>query len=299
MDVVLLHNAKAGRGAWSRKELIKLVREAGFKPRYHELREALADPERMDEGKFVIVAGGDGAIRKTALALLGRPRPIAPLPIGTANNIARSLGLRKKPVKVLAALAEKTKQIDFDVGVAAGPWGHRHFIEGIGLGLISRSMTVIEDIDEIAVHEWKEARHKLHRDVCVAAAIAHDMPGLPVKLTTDGRDRSADFLLLEILNIRRAGPAMELAPKAKTADGQFDIVSVTEQQRSRLLHALKARLADEKHIRSLTTRHAADVELTVGCDCQFRIDDRCERLPANRLVKVSVERKAVQFVVPA
>ncbi len=298
MDVVLLHNAKAGGGAWSRKDLIKLVRQGGFRPKYHELREALADPDLMDSGEFVIVAGGDGAIRKTALALLGRRRPIAPLPLGTANNISRSIGLGRNLEKIVAGWQRKLKRVPFDVGVAAGPWGHRHFIEGIGVGLISRCITVLNDVDEVSVHEWKSAKHKLHRDACVAAALAHEMHGLPVKLKADGRERADNFLLLEILNIRRAGAALELAPKAKTADGAFDLVTVTESQRNRLLLALKARLADEKHIRSLTTRHAAEVHLAVTRDCRFRIDDRTVPLAANEPVKVSVERAAVEFLVP-
>ena len=93
MDVVLLHNPKAGNESWSRRDLIKLVRRGGFEPRYVPLPLALDAPELLDRGEFVIVAGGDGAIRKAALVLIGRKRPIAPLPLGTANNIVRSFGM--------------------------------------------------------------------------------------------------------------------------------------------------------------------------------------------------------------
>src|SRR4051812_7827257 len=100
MEVVLLHNAKAGNESWSSKDLIRLVARAGFKPRYHPLKLALKDPKLLEHGEFVIVAGGDGAIRKAALALLDRDRPIAPLPLGTANNVVRSYGLSMKPEKI-------------------------------------------------------------------------------------------------------------------------------------------------------------------------------------------------------
>jgi diacylglycerol kinase family enzyme len=299
MDVVLLHNPKAGEGAWTRKELVRLVRHAGFRVDYVPLKEAIAHPEIMGGGDFVAVAGGDGAVRKTALALLGRQRPIALLPLGTANNIARSLGVRGPLEKIVRRWRKKSRAVHFDIGVAAGPWGHRHFIEGIGLGLISRAIAVLEDIDDLAVHEWKKPKHKLHRDVCVAAVLAHEMRGLPVKLTADGHDRADDFLLLEILNIRSAGPAIELAPEARPSDGVFDVVTVTEKQRGRLLHTLKARIADASYIRNLTTRHAASVRFSVGCDCDLRLDDHCVPLPKDEPVTVTVERAAVEFRVPA
>jgi diacylglycerol kinase family enzyme len=298
MDVLLLHNPKAGNGSWRRRDLLRLVRRAGFSVDYVPLKEALAEPELMQRGDFLAVAGGDGAIRKVALALLGHKRPIAPLPLGTANNIARNFHLDDDLPRIVKGWRKRPRRVRFDVGVAAGSWGHRHFIEGVGVGLIGRAIAVLDMIDGIAVHEWRKARHKLHRDACVAAVLAHEMRGLPVKLKADHRDRSDDFLLLEILNIRRAGPAVELAPDARPSDGRFDIVSVTEKQRGRLLHALKSRLADEKHIRPLTTRHASQVELAVGCDCELRIDDGVVPLAKDEPVRLTVERDAVEFLLP-
>jgi diacylglycerol kinase (ATP) len=298
MDVVLLHNEKAGSSDWSRKDLVKLVSEAGFRPTYFSLADALDRPKRMEKGEFVIVAGGDGAIRKTVLALLGTARPIAPLPLGTANNISRSLGLRAKPETIIAGWGKKLRRIKFDLGLAVGPWGRRYFVEGIGVGLISRMINVLDEIDQISVHEWKNAKHQLHRDACVATALAHEISAHQVTLQTDAQDRSNKFILLEILNIRRAGPAVELAPDAQPSDGQFDVVTVTERQRSRLIRTLKSRLADEKHPRNLTTRHARRVRLKAEDGCELRIDDGVVPLPAGRFVEITVDRAAVEFVVP-
>jgi diacylglycerol kinase (ATP) len=261
MDVVLLHNENAGNESWSRRDLEKLVRRAGYKPQYFPIKLALNEPKLLKRGEFVIVAGGDGAIRKTALALLmlAGDHAIAPLPLGTANNIVRSFGVSLKPDEIIEGWKHSTRRA-FDVGVIQGPWGKRHFIEGVGVGLISRSIAVIEEIDDVAVYELKKPKHKLHRDICVAAALAHEMQPLHAKLTFDGRDASAEFLLLEILNIRRAGPGVELAPQASPSDGRFDVVSATARQRSRLWKTLKARLKDAENGHTLTTRRARKVE---------------------------------------
>lgn len=297
MDVLLLHNEKAGKESWSRKELTRLVRDAGYVPRYHTLRYALDRPELLERGEFIIVAGGDGAIRKAALALLGRRRPLAPLPLGTANNIVRSFGLPLKPEEIIAGWRKPIRR-PFDVGVIEGPWGKRHFIEGVGVGLISRSIAVIEEIDELAEYELKKPKHKLHRDVCVAAALAHEMHPLEAELTFDGRDVSDRFLLLEILNIRRAGPGVELAPHASPSDGRFDVVSATERQRARLMHTLKARLRNDDRIRSLTTRRARRVQLRVKAACDMRIDDGTLRVAADTAVDISIKPGELEFVLP-
>ena len=296
MHVVLLHNEGAGDEEWTRKGLVKLVRDAGFHVEYYEVDEALARPHVMNDAEFVIAAGGDGTIRKVALKLIGRGPALAPLPLGTANNIARSLGLGQKPEKIVAGWA-KLRRRKFDIGVAHGPWGMRRFVEGIGIGLISRMIAVLTDIDEVSVHEWKRAKHKLHRDACVAAALAHEMPALPAELAIDDRDRSNEFLLLEILNIRRAGPAVELAASAAHADGRLDVVTVTAQQRRRLMETLKDRLADKKP-RALTTRRAKTVRFAPAIACELRIDDRNLPLKAGESVEVMLESGALEVVVP-
>lgn len=296
-EVVLLHNPKAGNESWSHKDLLRLISRAGFRPRYHPLKLALEQPSLLARGEFVIVAGGDGAIRKAVMAMLGRARPIAPLPLGTANNIVRTFGLPLKPEDIVDGW-RNARHRPFDVGVIEGPWGKRHFIEGVGIGLISRSIEVIDRIDDLAAYELKKPKHKLHRDICVAAALAHEMQPLHAQLTLDGRDVSGHFLLLEILNIRRAGPGIELAPQASPSDGRFDVVSAKAQQRERLWKTLKARLKDEKNGHSLTTRRARKVQLALSESCEMRIDDGTVTLEADSPVSISIKPGELEFVLP-
>jgi diacylglycerol kinase (ATP) len=298
MDVVLLHNAKAGGESWSRSDLVKLVRRAGFEPSYFSLRRALDEPKVLERGEFVIVAGGDGAIRKATLALIGRDRPLAPLPLGTANNIVRSFELPLRPEEIIDGWRNPRRR-PFDVGVIEGPWGKRHFVEGVGVGLISRSIAVINEIDDEAVYELKKPKHKLHRDICVAAALAREMRALPAELSFDGRVFSGEFLLLEVLNIRRAGPGVELAPHASPSDGRFDIVTATAAQRPSLLRTLKARLRDVKGASSMTTRRARRVQLQIHAPSEMRIDDDTISVEADTAVEITIKPGEVEFLLPA
>jgi diacylglycerol kinase (ATP) len=296
MDVVLLHNENAGSGNWSRKELIRLVRRAHLRPRYVSRNEALEKPHLLRQGEWVIVAGGDGSVRKTVLQLLGRHIPIAILPLGTANNIARSLGLPKNPEKVVDGW-RKPRLHGFDLGMASGPFGRMPFIEGVGLGLISRTMSVLADIDDASAHYLKRIKDRLHRDACVVAALAHEMNPLPIGLALDGRDASDEFLLLEVLNIRRVGPALDLAPEANHRDGRFDVVMVKAAQRRHLMSILQHRLADTKPNRKLPIRRARRLTL-VPPACELRIDDGTVSLEGGETVELTVERNALQFVIP-
>jgi diacylglycerol kinase (ATP) len=119
-----------------------------------------------------------------------------------------------------------------------------------------------------------------------------------VHLTFDGRDASDEFLLLEILNIRRAGPGVELAPQASPSDGRLDVVSATARQRGRLWKTLKARLKDAENGHTLTTRRARNVELRVNEPCEMRIDDGTISVPAGTEVSIKIKPRALEFVLP-
>ena len=115
-----------------------MLKEAGHRTVYQSsktkgLNEALK--KRID---LVLVAGGDGTVAKVARRLVkSRSKiPMTVLPLGTANNVARTLGFDVSVEAVIAGL-EKGKTTSFDVGIARGPWGKRYFFEGAGAGLFA------------------------------------------------------------------------------------------------------------------------------------------------------------------
>src|SRR4051794_8685614 len=93
--VKLLHNPGAGDEGHTKDELITQIRAAGYNCEYASVKGWLWD-NLTDKIDFVIVAGGDGTVRKVTKALLDRKVlaktfPIALLPLGTANNISKTL----------------------------------------------------------------------------------------------------------------------------------------------------------------------------------------------------------------
>jgi diacylglycerol kinase family enzyme len=63
--------------------------------------------------------------------LAGRRIPIAILPLGTANNIAKTLGIRGSAEQLIAAIPTAVRRA-FDLGVIGGPGLDARFLEGVG-----------------------------------------------------------------------------------------------------------------------------------------------------------------------
>src|SRR5713101_4382150 len=79
--------AKAGHHA-----IYQSTNERGFK-------KALKQPTDL-----VLVAGGDGTTAKVASRLVDSGIPLSVLPLGTANNLARSLGFTASPKEIITGL---------------------------------------------------------------------------------------------------------------------------------------------------------------------------------------------------
>jgi diacylglycerol kinase (ATP) len=97
-----------------------MLRRHGYVPRLLSLSRALKHRTELLSAEFVVVTGGDGAVKPVAQALAGTGQPLAIIPLGTANNIARSLGISGTPAQIIAGWRSGRRQ-GVDLGVAAGP----------------------------------------------------------------------------------------------------------------------------------------------------------------------------------
>src|SRR5215471_12012448 len=144
MRVTLLRNPKAGEKNRSKAELRSLIREAGHEVTYQSIKRAGWERVLEQDCDLVAVAGGDGSVAKVAKKLLGRRVPIAILPIGTANNIFKTLHLAEMPIEEMISKWSAAPHKKFDLGIANGPWGSRPFIESVGVGLFASTMSRLD-----------------------------------------------------------------------------------------------------------------------------------------------------------
>jgi diacylglycerol kinase family enzyme len=238
--VTLLHNPNAGRGEYPKQRLIRALREAGHEVIYRSTKSNKWRETLEDSTDIVMAAGGDGTVGKVARELIGRKTPLSVLPLGTANNLARTLGFDLDIERLIRQLSH-AKTWGIDVGRVRGPCGKRYVFEGIGAGLLAEYLrqprTGAPDLSKKEEMSWH---------VCALRQLLQTYQARRWKLKVDGEELDDRFLLLEAMNIRSVGPVLNLAPTAKASDGQFNLVFATEKERDILMDYLADRLLGRK-----------------------------------------------------
>ena len=262
MRVTLMHNPTAGDEQFSGDELLEMLRDAGYKAVYQSTKDDDYASALEDPGDLVVAAGGDGTVRKIATRLIGREIPLAILPLGTANNISKSLGITGSPRQLIAGWARAPRK-QFDVGVAGGPWGkkEKRFIESAGCGLLTRVMSDLIAKEEEDPTYFERTPDPLSLARSVLRETLSDYRPHDLQVTLDGHDFSGQYLLLEAMNIRLIGPNLELAPAADSADGYLDVVFLTADKREEFAAYLSHLLEGTEETPYLPVRRARHLQI--------------------------------------
>ena len=225
MRICLYWNPTAG-DQMPLDEITSAIRRAG-----HQIISVLQhkdDPaSAMRMGVDVLVAaGGDGTVARAGRALAGGTLPMAILPLGTANNIATSLGIADDPMTAIADW-QTQKIVRIDVGVVTDQGGDHLFIEGVGTGLLPRGITrgrtnATDHADASAEVEWA-------RDMFLDAL--SDLRPHHSTLRIDDEEVAGDYLLVEVLNIASVGPRLRLSAETTPADGFLSVVIAADADR--------------------------------------------------------------------
>jgi diacylglycerol kinase (ATP) len=269
MRITLMHNPKAGHGAHKKKDLINALAKSGHHVIYQSTEASNYKEALETSTDLVIAAGGDGTIERIASWLIDSRIPMSVLPLGTANNLARSLGFVASTQEIIARLQGGKKRA-FDVGLARGPWGERFFFEGAGGGLLADYLRAAKGTSGKPKQRSKKQEMTWH--VALMRQILDDYPARKWKIEVDGEDISDRYILWEALNIRSVGPALSLARRASTKDGRFDLVRVGESDRSALMEYLEARLAGQKVKLALPIRRFRRLK-TISKKSTIHLDD--------------------------
>jgi len=131
MRIILMHNPKAGCRNHAKRDLMAALANAGHHAIYQRTKKGDYKEVPKKPADLVLTAGGDGTVGKVGCELIDSGIPLSVLPLGTANNLARSLGFTASPEEIITGL-ECGKKRPFDVGLARGPWGRRHFLKALG-----------------------------------------------------------------------------------------------------------------------------------------------------------------------
>jgi len=282
----LLHNPTAGENDFSKTELLNTIKKEGFECDYVSVKNDGWD-EFSNDTDFLIIAGGDGTVRRVAKALMKRKRldkqfPIAVLPHGTANNIAGTLNVEGK-VKDIVKTWHNGVLKKFDIGKIYGLREEMFFLEGFGCGIFPRLIKVMEKMKE-------EIGNSVEEKIKAARAVLYDIvlnyEAVNCKIIADDVEHSGKYIMVEIMNTRSIGPNLELVQSADPGDGELEIVLIPESHQKKFEEFLLSRINGEEEEYAFTVIKAKKIEFEwEGKD--IHIDD--ERLNSDKLTKVTIE----------
>lgn len=183
----------------------------------------------IEKSEIIYAADGDGTIQKVTQALLkiktiDRKVHIQILPLGTANNLAKTLGISNCSISEIINSKSKIKNYDF--GKITGLADKRFFIESFGLGIFP------DLILEMKKDETKRTpSEKLKFTYTMLKQLIETYKPIETSLEINGLIIKYFFLMAEVMNIKYLGPNLNLAPNANPGDSFFDLVLIREQAR--------------------------------------------------------------------
>lgn len=226
MQATLIFNRNAGgSNVLDVEEALDAIRDAGFEPVYRPTRnENDLDAALSHADGVIVAAGGDGTLRAVIMRLINQKKPVAVIPIGTANNVGSAFGLKREPLEIIKGLANPQK-LNYDLGRIQGPWGTQYFLEGAGFGFYADMLHSYRPEKGKSIWRGLEAfRSTLVKDYAVSG-----------RLWIDDQQYSENYLLVEFLNTSAIGPRLKFAPDADPTDGLLDVVRIRKDNREGFL----------------------------------------------------------------
>ena len=173
----------------------------------------LARQAARSDHSLVIVAAGDGTIEEVASQLIGTRSVLGIVPIGTMNNLARSLGV---PLDIDAACAliamGTTRHIDIGRVFSDDKPEARYFLECAGVGLNAIGAMLGQDYEK---GRWWSLRNGLRK-------YFESKPGT-MRVEIDDTTIEASTRMVTVSNSPLMGNNMLAAPGAKMDDGWLDV----------------------------------------------------------------------------
>ncbi|NYE37990.1 YegS/Rv2252/BmrU family lipid kinase [Nocardioides cavernae] len=288
--VAVVVNTAARRGAHALPLVGQALRGVADEVRVHavsggpELRRAL-DDVMAHAPDLLVVGGGDGTIGYAAATVAHTRTTLGVLPLGTANDFARTLEIPSNLVAAVDTLATG-RVVDVDLGRVDG----RAYLNVASVGL---SVAVTQRLTP-------GLKRRLGRFAYPAATIAAYRSHRPFAARLeldDGRVLELrDLMQVAVGNGRHYGGGLTVAPDASIDDHLLDVYAV-EQGRLRD-HVSVARLlrtghlVEHERVHHVTTRRlrlVTDEPLPVNLDGE---------IAATTTAKFEVDRNALHVVVP-
>jgi diacylglycerol kinase (ATP) len=292
-DIAVVVNVGSRQGAAALDRTAELLGSAGFRSLrvlpVHTGSELVAriDEAVADRPDLLVVGGGDGTVSCAAGKVAGTEVTLGVLPLGTANDFARTLEVPPDLDQAVATLVSG-KVVDIDLGRVDG----RAYLNVASVGL---SVAVTERLTP----RLKRRLGPVAYPVATALAYRKHVP-FRARLEFPEGDRDSleleDLMQIAVGNGRHYGGGNAVAPNASVDDHLLDVYAIV---RGRMRdHVSIARLlkdgsfVEHEKVHHVTTRR---VRVVTEPGLPVNLDGE---IAATTPATFEVERNAVRVVVP-
>jgi diacylglycerol kinase (ATP) len=295
-------NPVAGRGAGgqSLKRLRSLL--ASSKIDYEIVLTAgpahATDLAREAKADIIVAVGGDGTANEIANALAGTEKVLAILPIGSGNDLIKSLGIPRDMAKAFDIILKgKRKTIDTGAvscghlapGDALGGFTkERVFVNGVGVGLDAA-------VAERTTHLPRLRGTLLYLVALLQAVWRYNAP--LIKMVRDSETTESRKLLVAIGNGRCAGGGFYLTPDARVDDGLLDLCLVDDLPLYHILRLVpKVMLAKHRQAKGITLMTARSISLSTDRGVYVHADGEIVGREVSQ-VRIGIRPKSLHAIV--
>ncbi|MXV15351.1 diacylglycerol/lipid kinase family protein [Hufsiella ginkgonis] len=233
---------------------------------------------------LVIVYGGDGSVTETAAALQGTGTPMAIVPGGTANVMAKELGIPQDSVEALELLIGKSHTLK---GVDMGSVNGKPFLLRVNLGIMA-------DMVLEADRKLKDRLGQLAYGITAVKSIA-GAEAIGYELEIDGKICREEGVSLTVTNSGNVGIGdYDLQPGISITDGLLDIILLKNAGLGSILKAAGSALLQQP---TDAVKHwkCRQVIISLQKKQRFICDDREE---SGKKIDIRVVPAAVKILVP-
>ncbi|HKU72756.1 MAG TPA: diacylglycerol kinase family protein [Pyrinomonadaceae bacterium] len=183
----------------------------------------------------VIVAGGDGTINEAIQGLAGTNARLGIIPRGTANVLARELGLPLDDEQALKIAAHgKTREIYLGVAIDETTNERRHFVLMAGIGL---DASVVRRVQP-------SLKKRIGKGAFWISGLSHLATWNPKPFTLEIEDQKYTATFAAIGKSARYGGDLAITPGARLDQREFEICMIQTMSRLRYLHLLSYAMRD-------------------------------------------------------
>jgi len=247
---------------------------------HRRLQQAIA--EHRDMVGRVVVGGGDGTLNALAEALIEARLPLGVLPLGTANDLARTLDLPTDLTAAAAVIAEGRRR-QIDLGCING----KHFFNVASLGL---STQVARELTRETKRRWGVLGYPL-----ALWRAVHKRRSFRAEIRCDQERRRLHSIQIWIGNGRHFGGGMTVAEDARIDDGMLDLVSLAPRGFWQLILSLPQLLSGDHHDQRLRHWRGTEIDIRTRRPMPINTDgEMTTQTPAH----VRVVPRAISVYVP-